>query len=226
MLSIVATPIGNKDDLTSRAELAIRNCHYIIAESIKNGRYWQKKYNQDATLLLLNEHSSPADKKEITAICLSESNCVLVCDGGTPLFEDPGVDLVGKILMQNNGIANLNVLDSLPGPSSLMLALSLCPFPMHQFHFAGFLNREPTIRRQEITSYLKYGVPLIIMDTAYRLKQLLADLALCFSPQAKILLCLELTTSEQKIYWQTPKQILAQIQNDPTKRQFIIITNT
>lgn len=200
MLQIVATPIGNLADITLRALEALKTCDAIIGEEHRVASTLLKKLNlEQKDIYELNEHSKPKDVIELVNLCRSK-NIVLISDCGTPVFSDPGAELIAacrkeKILMS-----------SLPGASSLMTLISLSSQPLKQFLFIGFMPANKTERAQALQTLKNEKKSWIIMDTPYRLKAVLHDLAEVM-PNEKALLGMNLTQSNETILEGTLKEI-------------------
>src|SRR5262249_39225148 len=139
----------------------------------------------------LNEHSKLNDLNELVELA-SQGKVALVADCGTPGFCDPGAHLVN--LCRRNKIS----VHSVPGASSLMAFLSVCGHRLDQFFFRGFLPAENTERKQELQKLRNQNIPVIVMDTPYRLKKLLMELKETF-PTTKLILGIELSTPNETV---------------------------
>ncbi|MBL0691205.1 MAG: hypothetical protein JJV97_02610 [SAR324 cluster bacterium] len=224
MLYIIATPIGNKLDISNRALDVLSQIDYILCESWVTGQYWKKNYASQAKLILLNEHSTKKDLKLAIKLSLSPAKIALMSDQGTPLFADPGQELVKAVLTKvKDSSINTNLITSLPGASSLMVALSLCPFNIKRFFYAGFLARKSDARQQEIKRYSSLNCPIIIYDTPYRLSTLVQDINKALPSQTMCLLCLELTTDQEEIYLISVHELYKNFGCSRAKKRFVLI---
>jgi 16S rRNA (cytidine1402-2'-O)-methyltransferase len=215
-LFIVSTPIGNQQDITLRAISMLSEADAVICEERRQGSTLLKKLGlQGKELILLNEHN----EKEISSIIAEEialdKRYALISDCGTPGFADPGTELI-RICYQR-GIPVIPV----PGPSSLITAISLSPLPMEEFYFAGFLPKKKELRLHKLISYKEMKIPIILMDAPYRLLHLLSDVYEAFGKQLKVLLAFDLTLPTEKIHFGTIEQI--QKNMDKEKGEFILI---
>jgi len=141
-LTIVATPIGNFEDITLRAKRLLDQADVVIGEQHRAASTLLKKVGlQQKEIYELNEHTKPNDLKELVDLCKSK-NAVLISDCGTPVFCDPGAQLIKKLREQNIPITTA------PGASSLMSLLSLSSRPIKDFYFVGFLPAETSQRQQ------------------------------------------------------------------------------
>ncbi|MCB0394615.1 MAG: methyltransferase, partial [Bdellovibrionales bacterium] len=134
-LFIVATPIGNPEDITLRAIKLIRECDLLIGEERKPTSQLLKALGVQKPIELLNEHSDSQDVEFLLGECRSK-NVVLVSDAGTPSFQDPGFLLVNSCRSENITVT------SAPGASSLMSLLSMSSHDIREFYFAGFLPQD------------------------------------------------------------------------------------
>ncbi|MBN8536424.1 MAG: methyltransferase [Deltaproteobacteria bacterium] len=218
MLYLIATPIGDFNEISLKSLDILRKAEYIICESTKETstllKFHQitgKKYE------LLNEHSTPDDVKRLCELCSSHL-VALVSDCGTPGFCDPGSDLVS--LCRNKEIEIKNCL----GPSSLMGLISLSGLRLTEFLFRGFLSQDTETRDSQwqdlVHDMNKNKRPIVVMDTPYRLHRTLSDLEKYF-PQNIIILALNLATEEEMVFRGTPAQI--KFNTLPKKAEFILL---
>jgi 16S rRNA (cytidine1402-2'-O)-methyltransferase len=215
-LYIVATPIGNYQDITLRALQVLREADAVICEEFRQGSTLLKKLDIPAKeLLQLNEHNEKEKAPELLQLMLSGKKLALVSDCGTPAFADPGTYLV-KLA----GEFQVPVIP-VPGVSSLMTLISVSPLSMDRFHFAGFLPRKTDQRQSELKALLAMNVPIILMDTPYRLEKLLLEVRQSFGKNRLITLALDLTLESEKILHGTINEILPQIKN--RKSEFMLI---
>jgi 16S rRNA (cytidine1402-2'-O)-methyltransferase len=185
-LTLVATPIGNIDDISKRALDTLTECEILIGEErVEAERFLAKIGQRGKELHLLNEHSTPKEIEDLAKLC-AQKKVALITDCGTPGFCDPGAHLI-KVCRQKKIAVH-----SVPGASSLMMLLSLSSVRLDQFLFRGFLPSETQQRTQALQKLQKETQAFILMDTPYRLNKLLQELAQSF-PQKKALLALNLT---------------------------------
>ncbi len=215
-LYIVATPIGNYRDITLRALDVLRTVDAVICEEYRQGSTLLKKLDiQGKELLMLNEHNEAEKAVEIAMQLLQGKRYALISDCGTPAFADPGTYLIQKASEFQVPVVPI------PGASSLMALLSVSPLPVDEFFFAGFLPRQSEIRQQKLKSLAKMSVPIILMDTPYRLGKLLAEVKSVYGKNRRATLALDLTLESEKILHGTLNEITAQIGN--RKSEFMLI---
>jgi len=216
ILFIVATLIGNVQDITLRAIETLRSVDAVICEERKDGSRLLKQLQiMDKPLIELNEHNESDMIQQILIELMNGKNMALISDCGTPVFSDPGKQLL-KLMAE----MRIKVVP-IPGASSLMAALSLCPFDMETFTFLGFLPPKTEHRSAVLKKYKSSDSPIILMDTPYRLTKLLDEVSKTFGRQQQIFLALDLTLPSEATYIGTVQDIAARIQ--ARKAEFILI---
>lgn len=214
-LTIVSVPIGHLDDITLRAINCLKSAEAIIGEERKPLFQLLKHLDipRPDIIEYLNEHSTESDLQPLVELCKT-SKVVLVSDCGTPVFCDPGSQLIA--LCRKNNIP----VTAAPGASSLMVLLSLSSVPLKEFYFRGFLPAKTELRRKAITDLKRLHCPVVLMDTPYRLKALLSDLKELM-PEHSLLLGVNLTADNEKVFQSSLKQL--KIDSLPDKAEFILL---
>lgn len=213
-LFLVATPIGNPNDISDRAKHFLQNTQNIILEERKEGTAFLRTIGiTGRNYLQLNEHSTKEDLQELLKLCES-SDVALITDCGTPGFCDPGADLV-KLCRQKK-----IPVKSLPGASSLMTLLSLSSERLDQFVFRGFVSNDSEVREKEWPVVAKENRALVLMDTPYRLQKMLGELKSYF-PSRKILIVLDMT-QENEIQWEGLGSHI-DLEKFPKKAEFMVL---
>lgn len=169
-LFVIATPIGHYQDLGHRALEVLQKCPVIITEERKEGSRLLRHFGiAGRRLEELNEHSDQKSLGELVGLCRSQ-DVALISDAGTPGFCDPGADLVA--LCRKEGIS----VRSVPGPSSLMALLSISGRRLDEFYFRGFISPKTEERKDQLKQLRSSQVPVVLMDTPYRMKKLLTEI--------------------------------------------------
>ncbi len=218
MLTLIATPIGRTDEITLRSLELLKNADVVICESTKEASKLLKIYEIKAKKYeVLDEHSTNEEVTELCELCKTQ-NVVLVSDCGTPNFCDPGFQLV-----QACRTANIKVQTSL-GASSLMGLISLSSERIYQFHFRGFIPAENVAREKEWQNLKKNKEPIILMDTPYRLKKMLAECCQHLADR-KILLTLNLSQQDEIVLEGAPQKVREQLRQQLKyeKAEFMIL---
>jgi 16S rRNA (cytidine1402-2'-O)-methyltransferase len=213
-LKIIATPIGNYEDLSLRALQSLREAEVVFCEStketsklLKYHHITQKKYFE------VSEHTTSESHNEYINLCKTQ-NCVLVSDCGTPGFCDPGFELIKLCREQNVPVT------ALPGASSLMFLISLASEKIKSFYFRGFLSAENLERSQQLNQLKKITEPIILMDTPYRFKKMREEIQNAF-PNRKTLWVLNATQQTELHIEVFGKEISKQ--QWPEKAEFMVL---
>lgn len=192
MLYLVATPIGDNNEISLRALDILREAEVVICESTKEASKLLRSHGITGKKFeILDEHSTPDDKAALVPIC-AEKKVALVTDCGTPGFCDPGADLVRLCRQKNVSVK------SILGPSALMGLLSLSGQRLDEFVFRGFLPAETEARGRALKELTKERRAIIIMDTPYRMKKTLNDMKEHFSNR-RFLLTINLSQEDETV---------------------------
>ena len=216
-LYIVATPIGNPKDITLRALDILKSVDAVICEEYRQGSRLLHKLGIENDLIPLNEHNEAEEAQNIMARIAKGETMAIISDAGTPVFADPGQHLLELLYQMHIPVSPV------PGPGSLMAALSLCDFPIDQFVFAGFPPRKTDHREGFLLKFKSETVPVILMDTPYRLTKLLTEVAVVFGKNQDLLLACDMTLKKEAIFRGPVDEILQKVSGQ--KREFILILN-
>jgi 16S rRNA (cytidine1402-2'-O)-methyltransferase len=190
----------------------------VICEEQREGTTLLKRLGiSDKEILLLNEHNEQEQAADLVIRMHMGASMALISDCGTPVFSDPGAYLIRHA--SELGIKVVPI----PGPSSLMAALSILDFRLEKFVFGGFLGRDPDERRRELFSLKAMRMPIVLMDTPYRLGALLDDIGKVFGKNHPITLACDMTLPKETIYRGTVAEVRQQTNN--RKAEFILIVH-
>ncbi len=191
-LYVVATPIGNLEDVTLRALRVLREASLVAAEDTRTARKLLSHYGIRQRLLSYNEHNMAARTPQILA-ALQRGDVALVSEAGTPGISDPGRELVAAAVA-----AGFPVLP-IPGPSALTAALAVSGFPARQFTFVGFLPRRAGERRRLLAFLAAETRTIVAFEAPHRLRQTLADMLAAWGDRPAAL-CRELTKTFEEVF--------------------------
>jgi 16S rRNA (cytidine1402-2'-O)-methyltransferase len=215
-LYIVATPIGHPDDITLRAIETLKSADAVVCEEYKPGSTLLKKLGiEGKELVLLNEHNEAEVAADLLTRLLNGQSLALFSDCGTPVFSDPGHYLIQ--LASSSGVK----VSPVPGASSLMAALSVLDFHLEKFLFAGFPPRDPDQRRKMLTYYRGLKMPIVLMDTPYRLGTLLDDVIKVFGKGMWVTVAFDLTLPTEIVFRGEASVVRGQV--GQRKGEFIMI---
>lgn len=214
---LVATPIGNYDDITLRALNVLRSVDFIICEEFKEARRLLSHFSIDKPLSSVNEHNEKETANEILLRLLAGESAALISDCGTPLFSDPG-HLLLQLCIQHK----LKVVP-VPGANSILPALTGSGFDFEKFYYYGWLSPKRDERRKELFKLKGINEVIVIMDTPYRLRSLLEDMVKVFNPGVEIVVAFELTMKNERFYRGSLGEIQKLAEN--LKGEFVLIVN-
>ena len=191
-LSIVATPIGNLDDITYRAVKILKDCDIIICENPKHSLKLLNKLGIKKKLIALhdyNEHKIIDNIKNL----LENKNCVLISDAGSPLISDPGYNLVQYCIKNNLRVT------SIPGPSSIITSLQLSGLPLSEFTFFGFVPKSKKKLEEIIINISQEKRVSVFFVSSHRLINFLESIE-NIMPNRSISICKELTKINEYVF--------------------------
>ncbi len=168
-LYIVATPIGNLEDITQRALRVLREVDLIACEDTRHTRKLLNHFGIDTKTISYHEHNERERAEELCGLLDSGKNVAVVSDAGTPLISDPGFRVV-KLAIEK-GIPVVPI----PGASALVTALSASGLPSDQFFFAGFLPARANQRLAELEKLQSIEATLIFYEAPHRIAATLRD---------------------------------------------------
>lgn len=186
-LFVVATPIGNLEDLSPRARRTLAEVAAVCAEDTRHTRRLLAHFGIEAELVALHEHNEQALAAKLVQRLEAGDSLALVSDAGTPLVSDPGFRLVAAARA-----AGIRV-SPVPGPSALIAALSVAGLPSDRFVFEGFLPAKPGARRERLQKLAGEPRTLLFYESAHRIDGTLEDMAAVLGPARRAVLARELT---------------------------------
>ena len=218
-LSLVSTPIGNYDDITLRGLNTLREADFIICEEFKEARRLLAHYKIEKELFALNEHNEKEVVNDILLRIVNGESAALISDCGTPLFSDPGHLLVDVCISQKIEVVPV------PGANSLLPALTGSGLDFEKFFYYGWLSPKKNIRRQELFKLKHMRYVIVILDTPYRLRSLLADVVKMLGKNIPVVLAFELTKKGERFYRGTAERILQIAEQKNMKGEFVLLVD-
>lgn len=216
-LYIVSTPIGNYDDISFRGIKTLKEVDFIICEEFKEAKRFLSHFQIEKELIPLNEHNEEESSQEIFQKIKEGKSAALISDCGTPLFSDPGHLLVQMCI--NSKIDVVPV----PGANSLLPALVGSGFKLDKFYYAGWLSPKNDLRRKELLRLKSIKELIVIMETPYRLKTILADTSKIFGASIQICLAYNLTMPTEKFFHGTIAKVLKTAAEKNLKGEFVLL---
>ena len=220
-LYVVATPIGNIGDLSPRALDVLKAVGAICAEDTRHTRQLLARHGVDKPLVALHEHNEDALAERLVARLQAGESLALVSDAGTPLVSDPGYRLVRAAR-----IAGIRV-SPLPGPCAFVAALSAAGLPSDRFVFEGFLPAKAGARRERLQQLAGETRTVAFYESAHRIEEALADMALVFGADRPAVLARELTKLFETILDGSLGDLHARVAADPNQRkgEFVVLVH-
>ncbi len=236
-LYIVATPIGNLEDITLRALKILKSVDLILTEDTRTTQKLLNRFEIKTKTLSYHQHSRLKKIDYIIKLLKQGKDIALVSDAGTPGVSDPGYKLMSRLVnefMGNEGSSTHKLINSLtitpvPGPSALTAAASISGFPMDKFLFLGFPPAKRK-RKKFFEQVLDSRYPVVLYESPHRLLKTLQELKDWkerSSSQLKLVVCRELTKKFETIYRGTIDQVIKKVEQDKVKSQvkgeFVIV---
>ncbi len=220
-LFVVATPIGNLDDITIRALDVLASVDVIAAEDTRHSRTLLSRHGLDKTLVTLHEHNEHQMAPKLVDRLLRGESIALISDAGTPLLSDPGFRLVQAAIQ-----AGVEVV-TVPGPSSVTAALSISGLATDRFAFEGFLPARQASRRKYLSGLKSETRTLVFFESCHRIADSLADLAAEFGGERYIAVCREMTKQFETVLRGPVSEVLGRIEADPNQRrgEFVLVVS-
>lgn len=191
-LYLVATPIGNLGDITLRALEVLAGVDIIACEDTRVTRKLMGRYGIETPLTPYHEHNATEARPRLLARLADGQAIALVSDAGTPLISDPGYKLVRAACEAGHTVT------ALPGPSSVLAALSVAGLPTDRFFFEGFLPVKQAARHKRVAELASIPATLVLFESGSRLAATLTDLAAAFGNRAAAA-CRELTKLHEEV---------------------------
>jgi len=191
-LYLVATPIGNLGDITLRALEVLAGADVIACEDTRVTRKLIERYGITTTLTAYHEHNAAEARPKLLARLAGDQAIALVSDAGTPLISDPGYKLVRAACEAGHSVS------ALPGPSSVLAALSVAGLPTDRFFFEGFLPPKQAARQKRAAVLANIPSTLVMFESGPRVAAMLADLAAAFGKRTAAV-CRELTKLHEEV---------------------------
>ena len=215
-LYLVATPIGNLEDITLRALRVLRECDVVAAEDTRRSGQLLKHFGISKPLLSYFQFNEAKRSEQIIERLRRGEKVALVTDAGSPGISDPGERVVKAATA-----AGLRV-ESVPGPSALVAALTASGLPTEEFHFIGFLPHKSGQRRRELERLKSIAGTLVFYESPYRVEKLVVELNDLFAGR-QVVLARELTKKFEEYLRGTPAELLEVLRRRSLKGEFVVL---
>ena len=215
-LYLVATPIGNLEDITLRALRVLRECDVVAAEDTRHSGQLLKHFDIRKPMLSYFQFNEAKRSEEIIERLRRGEKVALVTDAGTPGISDPGERVVAAAIA-----AGFRV-ESVPGPCALVSALTASGLPTEEFHFIGFLAHKSGQRRNKLESLKAVNGTLVLYESPYRIEKLLGELGEVF-PERNVVLARELSKKFEEFLRGKPAELLEVAKKRSLKGEFVVL---
>ena len=217
-LSVVATPIGNLEDMTHRAVRILSEVDYVLCEDTRMTGKLLKHYGINTVVKRYDAHASDAAHERILSDLGNGKHLALVSDAGTPGVSDPGVRLVREARAAGAR------LEAIPGPSALTAAISIAGFSGNQFTFLGFVPQKKG-RQTFFAGLPAYDHPVIFFESTHRIMKTLSALKENLSVNQKVSVARELTKLHEEFVSGTLETVLQYFEDNPEHQrgEFVLL---
>lgn len=218
-LYIVATPIGNLEDFTKRAQNILSSVDYIAAEDTRHSKKLLNHFGIENRLFSLHDHNEK-DKAEYIATLLENGESIaLVSDAGTPLISDPGYHVVSYLREQGFNVVPI------PGASALIAALCASGLPTDKFFFQGFLPAKTNSRKEVMQTWKQQLGTVVFYESTHRIYDSITDIREIFEEDVELVLAREITKTFETFLKGKPCEILAKFDADANQMrgEFVVM---
>ena len=215
-LHVVATPIGNLGDITLRALETLAAVDLIACEDTRVTRRLTERYGIAADLVPYHEHNAATARPKLMERLAQGASIALVSDAGTPLISDPGFKLVREARAAGHAVM------ALPGPSSVLTALSVAALPTDRFFFEGFLPAKQTARRARLRELAPIEATLVLFESGSRVQETLHDLGMIMGTR-EAAICRELTKLHEEVTRAPLVELAEKAAELETRGEFVLV---
>ena len=213
---MVATPIGNLEDITVRALRLLGEADLIACEDTRHTAKLLHHYGIDKPTLSYHQHNEASRSEELLKRLEQGAQIILVSDAGTPVISDPGHRLVSLCLERQIPVVPI------PGPSAVIAALAASGLPAGEFLFVGFLPSRPAARRKVLQSLAKENRTLALYEAPHRLVDTLSDALECLGRRQAVM-AREMTKVHEEFLRGDLAEILVRVQQQPVRGEITIL---
>ena len=215
-LYLVATPIGNLEDITLRALRTLRECDVVAAEDTRRAKQLMRAHDIDRPTISCHKFNEATRTGNLLER-LERGECIaLISDAGTPGISDPGERIVRAVLAAGHRV------ESVPGPCALAAALPASGLETAEFHFVGFLPHKRGARVRQLEALTDVSGTLCFYESPHRVVKLLSELDSLW-PEAQVVLARELTKKFEEFLRGTPAELLAHYAERKPKGEFVAL---
>lgn len=215
-LYLVATPIGNMEDITLRALRVLRECDLVAAEDTRHTGNLLRHFGISRPMVSYFKFNEAKRSTEFVGRLKAGEIIALVTDAGSPGISDPGTRVVQAVRAAGCTV------EAIPGPCAFVAALTASGLPTDEFHFAGFLPHKSGQRANRLAELGALPGTLVLYESPFRIERLIQELATAF-PSRQVVLARELTKKFEEWLQGTPVELAAEWKRRPRKGEFVVL---
>lgn len=218
-LYVVATPIGNLDDVSDRMRHTLARVSKIAAEDTRRTKQLLSHIGVDTPCFSFHDHNERQKLDWLVQLLESGESIALVSDAGTPLISDPGYPLVSELRSKKMQVV------AIPGPCALVAALSIAGLPSDRFIFEGFLPNKSSARLLQLKNMADETATSIFYESSHRIKACLIDMQQAFGADRQVVIARELTKTFETVLDAPVEQLIEILESDPnqSKGEFVVM---
>ncbi len=220
-LYLLSTPIGNRGDITIRTLEILKECDLIVSEDTRVARKLLSMYQislDGRNLVSYSDNSNSYARRKIVESIHNSKSVALISDAGSPLISDPGYKLVCEVISSGADV------HSIPGPSSVISALSLSGLPCDKFYFHGFLSSREKKILEELERLRDYSCTAIVFESSRRLIKTLKYIGRTFGQKHLVSVCREMTKKFEEIRRGTVEELLEEFDSrEKVKGEVVLV---
>lgn len=217
VLYVVATPIGNLEDISARAVRVLGEVELVLAEDTRRVRALLSALGLAAPVESFHGDTHPDKRARLVARLAAGAHMALASDGGTPVLADPGATLIAEA-----AAAGVTV-SPVPGPSAVTAALSVCGFGADRFEFIGYPPRRSDERREVLRAAVLSPVTTVLFEAPHRLRACLEDLRAVAGEDQPLVVCRELTKLHEEVLRGTVAEAIARFADDEPRGEVTLV---
>jgi len=215
MLYIVATPIGNMEDITLRAIRTLKEANFVVSEDTRHSGILLKKYEINTPQLSFHSHSDEHQIEKLLGLLSEGKNLALISDAGTPGISDPGYLIIKKAIERNIQVV------SIPGPSAVINAVVSSGLPCHRFLYLGYFPLKKG-RKKLIESLKEMPYTVVFYEAPHRILKTLNEIYIALGDR-EVAICREMTKMFEENFRAKLSEAIAHFENKKPRGEFTVV---
>jgi len=213
---VVATPLGNLEDISPRVAQTLKDADVVFAEDTRHSRKLLDHVGSRATCWALHDHNEDEQGNTVSGLVRDGKVIALISDAGTPCISDPGYRIVRRLREEGARVT------AIPGPSAVVTFLSAAGLPTDQFLFVGFPPRRTLQRTEVLSHWIAGSATTVLYESPHRIQDVLDDVA-AQAPDRLVCVARELTKMHEQWYWGTEAAVAAELRaQGPPRGEFVM----